>query len=122
MPTSPTKSTSNQLILALFASALVHLPLSGTAAVTTGWNYEIKFDDAHGFASAPIPADIEGRAGTAKPGGGTWTGDHTTSYDLLKSSGGNFYSEGTDGKTDFSITTRVLSNTGAWSRMNATRD
>ncbi len=114
--------TSNSLVPAFFAMVLAQVPMTAEAAVTSGWNYEIKFDDAHGFASAPIPADIEGRAGTVKPSGGTWNGEHTNSYDVLRNGGGNYYTEGTDGKADFSITSRVLSSTGAWSRMNATID
>jgi hypothetical protein len=92
------------------------------AAVTTGWNYEIKFDEAHGFVSNPIPTDVEGRAGTAQAGSGTWTGSNTKSYDVLRNGGGNYFAPGTDGQADFTITSQVLSSNNQWTRMNATID
>ncbi len=100
------------------------LPISRVkAAATTGWSYQIKFDNLAGLESTPIPRDVEGRAGTAIVGGtGTWTGTNTKSYDVLQNGGGNFYYPGSDGTTDFTITSHVLSNSNQWSRLNATVD
>ena len=96
------------------------------AAISTVWNYELKFDADHGFVSAPTPSDLEGRAGSAKTGG-TWTGESVRTYDILSSDGNGGYAGGGDGVNDLTITTRVLSNTSptgtsTWNRLNATID
>ncbi len=114
--------TSTQAKLSLCFLTMVALIPAVNAAVSTGWNYEIKFDDDHGFVSTPIPYDLEGRAGTAQAGGGTWTGSNAKSYDVLRNGGGNYYAPGSDGKTDFTIKSQVLSSNNQWSRMNATID
>jgi hypothetical protein len=122
MPLSAIFPTARQATLSLCFLTTLALTPAANAAVTTGWNYEIKFDDAHGFVSNPIPTDVEGRAGTAQAGGGTWTGSNTKSYDVLRNGGGNYYAPGSDGKTDFTIKSQVLSSNNQWSRMNATID
>ena len=97
------------------------------AAISTLWSYDLKFDAAHGFESTPTPTDLEGRAGSSKAGGGTWTGQSVRNYDILQSDGNGGYQAGTDGHSDLTITTRVLGNTSpsgtsTWNRMNATID
>lgn len=103
------------------ALALSLTPAKG--AVTTLWSYELKFDTAHGFDSIPAPRELEGRAGTANPAGGTWTGESTRTYDVMKPDAVAGYVSGSDGVNDLTITTRVLGNSAdSWSRLNATID
>lgn len=117
------QTTHRPLGTLVIATLLGVLNAISSAATTNLWSYEIKFDAAHGFDSVPTPADIEGRAGSTKPGGGTWTGQSTRTYDIVKSNGTGGYQTGADGTNDVTITTRVLSNTalsGSWKRLNAT--
>lgn len=123
MTKTPPQTTHRLLGSLLIGILLGASNTISNAATTNLWSYEIKFDAAHGFDSVPTPADIEGRAGAAKSGGGTWTGQSTRNYDIVKSNGTSGYQTGTDGANDVTITTRVMSNTaltGSWKRMNAT--
>jgi hypothetical protein len=111
----------------VFFCAGLGASVSSMAAVSTVWNYQLKFDSANGFGSVPAPADLEGRSGATKLNGtGTWGGQSTRHYDVVSKTGST-YAGGPDGTQDLTITTRVMSNTSAsstntWGRMNATID